>query len=274
MWREKKRNCARAILFSFAINLARHGRPHPVRTVSCSAGRRDGQLRRGPGEPIGRRQRENVTLRESIARARAIDSHLSRAPSLTRPPQPAPSMLPLAKVREATAAKLTEEDPLYLQVRSTTRTRAQWGPRPSMREVSLAQGRTAPSRRARRGLVGLRRLAWGDTRPHAACCRRSRSEGRTRHWILTKIPFPLPPSPPPPRSTATSAATRSSGSPSPSSSRRGSPSVRAAAHSSVRGSSPSSLTHLPAPSPTPPSPPQPSTRSSSSSPTASPARWA
>jgi hypothetical protein len=102
-------------------------------------------------------------------------------------------MLPLAKVREATAAKLTEEDPLYLQVRSTTRTRAQWGPRPSMREVSLAQGRSAPSRRARRGLVGLRRLAWGDTRPHAACCRRGRSEGRTRQWILNEI---LPLSPP------------------------------------------------------------------------------
>jgi hypothetical protein len=55
------------------------------------------------------------------ARRRSVHAH-TPGPSLTARSahprtQPAPSMLPLEKVRQATAAKMAEEDPLFLQVR-------------------------------------------------------------------------------------------------------------------------------------------------------------
>ena len=40
--------------------------------------------------------------------------------------QPAPSMLPLAKVRDASQKKFAEEDPLFLQVRLRDRARSRF----------------------------------------------------------------------------------------------------------------------------------------------------
>ena len=54
--------------------------------------------------------------------------------------QPAPGLLPLARVRAAAAAKFAEEDPLFLQVRGS----AARSPRPALRAPLCAPRRAQP----------------------------------------------------------------------------------------------------------------------------------